>query len=104
MFLSIGTERPALKYLNRHVVVNITDKWYNIGVELLDVGDEIVLNTIGTNHPGDAEKCTEKMLQLWLERRSDANWNRLIQALRMPNIRLDTLASKIESMLNKGSQ
>ena len=73
-------------------------------MELLDVGDEGVLKTIKTDHPGDADKCTEKMLQLWLERRSDANWNQLIQALRMRNIRLDTLASELESMLNKGSQ
>ena len=63
-----------------------------------------MLRTIETNYPGDADKCTEKMLQLWLERRSDANWNQLVQALRMPNIRLDALASELESMLNKGSQ
>ena len=104
VFLSIGTEQPALKYLHGHVKPNITDKWFDIGMQLFDVGDETVLNTIQNNNFGDANKCTAEMLKLWLERNSDANWNQLIQTLRMPVIGLNSLALKIENMLTKGSQ
>ena len=37
----VGTDHPAMKYLNRHVRPNITKQWYDIGVELFDVDDEI---------------------------------------------------------------
>ena len=104
VFLSIGTEQPALKYLHAHLKANITDKWFDIGMQLFDVGDEIVLNTIQTNNSGDANKCTAEMLKLWLDRKPDANWNQLIQTLRMPVIGLNALALKIENMLTKGSQ
>ena len=42
------------------------------------------------------------MLDLWLERKSDASWNQLIKTLRQPNIELEYLASKIEKLLSKG--
>jgi len=101
-FAFTGTDRPNLKYLNKHVKANITTKWHDIGVVLLDVEDIPLLNTIKINHPTDANKCTGEMLQLWLERKSDASWNQLIQAFRKANIKLETLASKIEGMLSKG--
>ena len=74
----IGTDRPILKYLNRHVKPNIAPEWFNIGVELLDDADVPVLNGIKTDHPGDSNKCIEKMLGLWLKRKSDVTWNKLI--------------------------
>ena len=98
----IGTDRPALKYLYKHVKTNITAKWYDIGVELLDDADVPALNTIKTDHPGDSNQCTAEMLGLWLEKKSDATWNQLTDAFREPNINLETLASKIDSMLSKG--
>ena len=98
----IGTDRPALKYLYKHVKTNITAKWYDIGVELFDIEDEPVLNTIRTDHPNDSDKCTAEMLRLWLEKKSDATWNQLMDAFREPNIKLEALASKINSMLSKG--
>ena len=100
IFILIGTDRPALKYLYRYVKTNITAKWYDIGVELFDVEDESVLDTIKINYPGDSEKCAGEMLRLWLEKKPDATWNQLIQTFREPNIKLVTLASKIESLLS----
>ena len=97
-----GTDRPALKYLFRYVKTNITTKWYDIGIELLNVEDESSLNTINCDHRNDVDKCTTEMLKLWLDKRSDASWNQLIQAFREPNIKLESLATKIESMLRKG--
>ena len=81
---------------------HITTKWYDVGVELFDVEDESVLNTIRTDHPGDSDKCTAEMLRLWLEKKSDASWNQLIRTFREPNIKLEFLALKLENLLPEG--
>ena len=99
----VGTDRPALKYLYRYVKDDIANDWFEIGVELFDVGDEVVLKTIKKNYPGDANKCASEMLQLWLDRKLEASWNQLLKALREPSIKLNTLATKIEKMLSKGT-
>ena len=98
----IGTDRPALKYLNKYVKADIAPKWHDIGVELLDVEDEPVLNAIKNNHPGDVDKCTAEMLQLWLARKPEASWGQLLEAFREPNIKLNALAIRIEGMLFEG--
>ena len=98
----VGTDRPALKYLYAHVIGNIANDWYDIGVALLDPGDEVVLDTINKNHPGDAEECAAEMLKLWLCRKPEASWDLLLEALKELNIKLNTLAVKIEKMLTKG--
>ena len=102
MHIYIGTDRPALKYLNKYVKADIANKWHDIGLELLDVEDESVLNTIKNDFRGDADTCTAEMLQLWLVRKPKASWNDLIEAIREPNIKLNTLAAKLEAMLSKG--
>ena len=61
-----------------------------------------MLNEIERDHSGDPNRCTAEMLKLWLNKKSDASWNQLIQAFRAPQIKLETLASKIEEMLSKG--
>jgi len=91
-----------MKYLNRHVRPDIATKWYDIGIELLDEEDEIILNTTKKNFPGDHDICAAEMLQLWLARKTDASWNQLIQAFRKRHIKLNVLASEIEGMLYKG--
>ena len=102
VYMHVGTDRPALKYLYTHVRGNIANDWYDIGVALFDPGDEVVLDTINKNHPGDAEKCAAEMLKLWLSRKPEASWDLLLEALKEPNIKLNALAVKIEKMLTKG--
>ena len=91
-----------MKHLNRHVRPNITAKWYDIGVELLNEEDEYMLNAIRANSHEDADKCTDEMLQLWLSRKSNPTWDQLLDVFRAPNIKLEALASEIEGMLSKG--
>ena len=98
----VGTDRPALKYLNKYVRADIATKWHDIGVELLDIDDEPKLNAIKNNYPKDVDTCTAEMLQLWLDSKPKASWGRLLEALREPNIKLKALAEKIEGMLSKG--
>ena len=101
-FCFVGTDRPALKHLYAHVRGSIAKDWYDIGVALLDPGDEVVLDTINKNHPGDAEKCAAEMFKLWLARKPEASWNVLIMALQEPHIKLNALASTIDALLFKG--
>ena len=102
LYAHVGTDRPALKYLNKYIKADIATEWHDIGVELLDVEDEPVLNVIKNNYPGDVNKCTAEMLQLWLARKPEASWNQLIEVFREPNIKLNSLAVKIDKMLSKG--
>ena len=100
--MCVGTDRPAMKYLNRYVRADIVHKWYDLGLELLDVEDEVVLYVIHNNHPGDHDKCAIEMLRSWLERKPNASWGQLLEAFRHPNIELNALAVRIEEMLSEG--
>ena len=100
--MCVGTDRPALKYLNKYVKAAIAIKWHDIGVELLDIEDEPLVNAIKDNYPKDVDKCTAEMLQLWLERKPEASWDQLLEAFREPNIKLNGLALRIEGMLSEG--
>ena len=98
-YFFIGTDRPTLRYLFKHVRPHIIAKWYEIGLELLGMGDESKLQVIREKYPSDHENCVSEMLQLWLQMKVDASWNKLIQAFRQSQIGLSSLASKIENML-----
>ena len=98
MFSYIGSERPALKYLNRHVVIPIASKWHDVGLELMDIEDETELDLIKTEDAGNKER-TRKMLKLWCDKKTDASWNNLINVLKNPVIGLYPLALQIEGML-----
>ena len=97
--LIIGCDRPALKYLNRYVRNEVSSKWHDLGLELLEPEDEGSLNDIKCNNPNDVAECCKEMFQLWLNKYPDASWNQLIESLKEPSVGLNHLASKIEQML-----
>ena len=92
-----GCDRPALKLLNKHVRKEVSSKWYDLGLELLEQEDEEKLNEIETNNPKDAGQCCKEMFRLWLRKCSTATWNQLVQALK--EVDLNNLAAEIEGML-----
>ena len=96
---TVGGQLPSLKYLNRHVMKPVGSKWYNLGIDLLEVDDTEALNTIQSEHSTDANTCCTKMFQLWLRKQPTATWNQLIGSLRQPSIELNHLATRIEQML-----
>jgi len=97
-FTYIGSDHPAFKNL-RFVRDLVADKWYDIGLELLEQKDERTVNIIKRNNAGNVAECCTEMLELWLNRQPNATWNQLIKALRAPGIELNNAASKIEKML-----
>ena len=79
--------------------MSATNKWYDLGVELLEEEDMPALDEIQDKYSTDASMCCTKMFQLWLDRQPEASWRQLIQALREPNIELKDLANTIEQKL-----
>ena len=77
---------------------SVGDKWYDLGIELLKSNDVNKLNEIRDKHRSNFNRCTA-MFFLWLERQPTASWNQLLEALRLDNIGLNTLAANIEKTL-----
>lgn len=99
----IGHQRPSLKYLNRHVRKPVGSKWYDLGIDLLEVDDAEEVDRIQSENPKDFTTCCTQMFQLWLRKQPTASWNQLISSLKQPGIELDHLAAKIRKMLYKPS-
>ena len=97
----VGSDRPALKYLNRYVIPHITECWHEVGLELLEPEreNEAQLKII-KNEPGlSSKERADKMLTFWLDKSPAASWNDLIRTLRVPSIGLHTTAFDIEGKL-----
>ena len=97
MIVHTGHDRPALKLLNKHVRKEVSSKWHDLGLELLEQEDEERLNEIKINNPSDVGECCKEMFQLWLRKCTNATWKQLIQALK--EVELNNLATTIEGML-----
>ena len=95
----IGSDRPSLRELHNHVVINVADKWRDLGVQLLRPGQEKILDIIAANHPHDVVSCCKHVLKIWLDTTTDATWNELIRALRSPTIQLDYEADRLDQIL-----
>ena len=96
--------RWALDPLNKHVKKEATNKWYDLGIELLENEDVEELNTIRNNYPRDGGACCTEMFKLWLRKQPKATWNQLIKALKEPGIEMNKLANTIEENLTSITQ
>ena len=88
-----------MKDLHDHVLLEVADKWRDLGVQLLAPDHQGVLKVIAADHPRDVVSCCKCVLEKWLDTTTDATWDQLITALRSPSIQLDYLASQLEQML-----
>ena len=55
------------------------------------------INTISANNRGDVVGCCSSLFTLWLQRKPEANWKQLIDAL--ITIKLNVLAAEIKKSL-----
>ena len=65
-----------MKYRNR-----IAPHWHDLGLQLLQGEYTNMLAVIQANHSNKVEVCCGEMFQYWLQVDTDANWNKLIDAL-----------------------
>jgi len=83
----------------RHVRKLIAPKWYDVGLELMEEKDVEELRVIKTDYDTNVSKACEEMLELWLRKKPESTWNQLIEAVKAPDIELNSAATKIEEML-----
>jgi len=98
--ICVGTDRPTVKLLNNLVRDKVAPKWYDLGVQLLNEGQQLMLNIIEKNNSHDVQECCTKMFDYWLNVDVGANWNKLMEALKM--IGKNALAQKIKVNILKG--
>ena len=95
----VANLKPSIKKLQRHVIPFVAAKWYELGVELLDEGEEHKLKTIKSDHKNDAIKCCFEMFCLWLDSHTDATWQKIFEALKSPGVGLASLVPNLEKKL-----
>lgn len=94
--ISAAHSKPTLKKLQRVVIHRVATKWYELGIELLEEGQEGQLKVIEESLKNDAKKCLE-MFDYWLGKTPNANWYNIVEALKSPAVDLATVAFDVES-------
>ena len=103
IILYVVDDRPKVIYLDKHVRLPVCaacdfnpQAWKDLGKVLMP--DAVAeLSVISRDHCDSVVNCCSNMFKLWLERKPDASWKQLIEALR--EINQNTLATQIEGML-----
>ena len=92
-----------MKYLTRYVRGKLCgaceenpEAWKDVGRELMSDSDA-TLSTIAVNSRGNVITCCSSLFKQWLQRKSDASWEHLIEALKA--VDLNDVATEIEGML-----
>ena len=103
VLVTIVTDRPEVKYLNRHVRDPLCaagargpDRWFDLGLALIGEGSRNSLDIMRIDQR-NTYGCCDAMFSLWLERVPGANWSQLIQALR--GISMDNIADDLTKRL-----
>jgi len=91
---------PELRDLVNYVLPLISDQWYYLGLQLLDIKHGIELDTIEADTRNDNKLGGRKMFRKWLKTDVEASWDKLIEALIL--IGLNNVASEIEQLLGQG--
>ena len=92
----IGTDRPKMSELHKYVITQVSSKWKDLGIQLLNSEQVKKLYIIEKDYPGDTHRCCTTMFNYWLQVDTTASWDKLITALQC--ISHDVLADKIKKM------
>ena len=76
--------RPQLKHLAEHITPSYASQWKTLGILLdLRVG---ILSTIEHDYRNDCSEACNQMLIEWLEITTEANWQKIFNAIDSPAI------------------
>ena len=95
-------DRPAMEQLMKIMRIghiDITTKWYDLGIVLVD--SVRVIKQIEADHRNDVSTCCRIMFEKWLDMKSDASWSDLVTALN--NTEMKTAADFISKQFKSGS-
>ena len=84
-----------------NVPQEVSTKYYQVGILLLDDPNGYRVRNMEHKHKGDAERINEQILQEWIngKRKMPVNWEILIEVLR--DVELCVLASEVEAVKTK---
>ena len=99
IFVPIGTNKPTLKSLMKYRN-SIAPIWHNLGIQLLPVKHTAKLGVIQADNHNKVEDCCDKMFQHWFTVDTEANWNKLIDALE--SIDQNATAATIREDISRG--
>ena len=75
------------------------NRWYELGVELLDEDQLTQLDIINTDNNEVTRRCAEMFL-FWLETHPTATWQNLVDALKAPGVELNDVAVVAETNIH----
>ena len=81
MILCVGTDTPNIMLLNYRLRGTVAPQWPDLGEKLLKQSLNNKLDDIGRNNHNDVKQCYIEMFQYWLGK-FEANWNKMIEALK----------------------
>ena len=84
--------------MSNYVVPEVGFKWFLLGFQLLDEQYVRILYTIRADHKTAEDSCIE-MLDEWLRTDVHASWNKLIEGLKSPSVKLNDVAGQLQHML-----
>ena len=99
IFVHVGANKPTLRSLIKYRN-NIAPYWRDLGLQLLPEKYTDKLNVIQANHHNNVEDCCDEMFQHWLAVDTEANWNKLTDALEL--IHQSTTAAEIRDDISGG--
>ena len=94
-------DRPTIQQLvevMRFEHIEITTKWYELGLELVDSNK--VLKVIEADNPRSTNTCCRVMFEKWLEKTPNASWSQVVTAL--DNIKMNTAADAVRKLFKSG--
>ena len=76
---TVGSERPELKDLYKHVTPCYAAQWEDIGIYLdIELGH---LEIIKADHQGDTSGCCKDLWKKWLKLDPNGTWEKLFTAI-----------------------
>ena len=102
LYVYIVSSKPTLKKLQQtKIITAVGNKWYELGIELLDEDQLTQLDIIKTNN-NEVTRCCAEMFLFWLRSHSTATWQNLVDALKAPGVELNDVAATVEAHFNVG--
>lgn len=89
--------RDICDYVIPHITGN---KWYNLGLQLLNDKDEPFLSSLKADQRKNTEEMCTEMFRHWLTTEKKPTWDKVIQALRAKSVNYLSIASDVEKMLD----
>ena len=99
IFVHVGANKPTLRSLMKYRN-KIAPRWHDLGLQLLPEEYTDKLDVIQADHHNSVENCCDKMFQHWLAVDTEANWNKLIDALEL--IQQSATAAEIREDISGG--